>query len=82
MVYCPCCLSGQAYYTPQSFAGKVVFQEGVRYVLVSPGSGWWPDLGSPELAGYDVRLVPMASLCASLSVDWPLEVAWNHVSRL
>jgi len=27
-----------------------------------------------ELAGYDISQVPMASLCAGLSVDWPLEV--------
>jgi len=32
-----------------------------------------------ELAGYDISQVPMASLCAGLSVDWPLEVAQNLV---
>jgi len=28
---------------------------------------------------YDIRRVPMALLCAGLSVDRPLEVAQNHV---
>jgi len=32
-----------------------------------------------ELAGYDILQVPMAALCAGLSVDWPLEVAQDHV---
>jgi transposase-like protein len=32
-----------------------------------------------QLAGYDISQVPMASLCAGLSVDWPLEVAHTHV---
>ena len=32
-----------------------------------------------ELAGYDISHVPMASLCAGLSVTWPLEVAQNLV---
>jgi len=32
-----------------------------------------------ELAGYDIRQLPMTSLCAGLSVDWPLEVAQNLV---
>jgi len=35
-----------------------------------------------ELAGYDVSQVPIASLCAGLSVAWPLEVAQNHVPNL
>jgi len=33
------------------------------------------------LAGYDIRQVPMALLCASLSVDWPLEVARDRGSN-
>jgi hypothetical protein len=28
---------------------------------------------------YDISQVPMASLCAGLSVAWPLEVSQNHV---
>jgi transposase-like protein len=32
-----------------------------------------------ELAGYDISHVPMASLCAGLSVTWPLGVAQNLV---
>jgi len=32
-----------------------------------------------ELAGYDTSQMPMASLCAGLSVTWPLEVAQNLV---
>jgi len=32
-----------------------------------------------ELAGYDISQVPMATLCAGLSVAWPLEAAQNHV---
>jgi transposase-like protein len=32
-----------------------------------------------ELAGYDIRQVPMAALCTGLSVDWPLEVAQDNV---
>jgi hypothetical protein len=32
-----------------------------------------------QLAGYDLSQVPMASLCAGLSVDWPVEVAHSHV---
>jgi len=32
-----------------------------------------------ELAGYDISQVPMASLCAGLSVNWPLEVTQDHV---
>jgi hypothetical protein len=32
-----------------------------------------------ELAGYDISRVPMTSLCAGLSVIWPLEVARDHV---
>jgi hypothetical protein len=35
-----------------------------------------------ELAGYDIRHVPMASLCAGLAVTWPLEVAQNLVPTL
>jgi hypothetical protein len=35
-----------------------------------------------ELAGYDISQVPMAALCAGLSVAWPLEVAQNHVPNL
>lgn len=35
-----------------------------------------------ELAGYDISQVPMASLCAGLSVAWPLEVAQYHVPNL
>jgi len=33
----------------------------------------------PELAGYDIRQMPMASLCAGLSIVWPLEAAQNLV---
>jgi transposase-like protein len=32
-----------------------------------------------ELAGYDISHVPMASLCAGLSVNWPLQVNQNLV---
>ncbi len=32
-----------------------------------------------ELAGYDISQVPMASLCAGLSVVWPLEATQNEV---
>ena len=32
-----------------------------------------------ELAGYDISRLPMASLCAGLSVIWPLEGAQDHV---
>ncbi len=32
-----------------------------------------------ELAGYDISQVSMDSLCAGLSVAWPLEVTQNHV---
>jgi len=32
-----------------------------------------------ELAGYDISQVPMASLCAGLSVTWPVEIIQNHV---
>lgn len=32
-----------------------------------------------ELAGYDISRLPMTSLCAGLSVIWPLEVAQDHV---
>jgi hypothetical protein len=32
-----------------------------------------------ELAGYDISRLPMSSLCAGLSVIWPLEVAQDHV---
>jgi transposase-like protein len=32
-----------------------------------------------ELAGYDISQVPMASLCAGLSVTWPLVAAQNLV---
>ena len=32
-----------------------------------------------ELAGYDISQVPMASLCAGLSVIWPVEIIQNHV---
>ena len=35
-----------------------------------------------ELAGYDISQVPMTSLCAGLSVVWPLEVAQDHVPNL
>ena len=35
-----------------------------------------------ELAGYDISQVPMPSLCAGLSVTWPLEVAQNLVPNL
>jgi|GEM_PF-2723052 hypothetical protein len=34
-----------------------------------------------ELAGYDIRQIPMAWLCAGLSVDWPLETAQDHVLK-
>jgi len=33
-----------------------------------------------ELAGYDIRQVPMAALCTGLSIMWPLEV--SHVPNL
>jgi hypothetical protein len=29
----------------------------------------------PELAGYDIRQVPMAALCTGLSIMWPLKMA-------
>lgn len=32
-----------------------------------------------QLAGYDIIQVPMASLCAGLSLDWPLEANPSHV---
>jgi len=32
-----------------------------------------------ELAGYDLSQMPMATICEGFSVDWPLEVAQNHV---
>jgi hypothetical protein len=32
-----------------------------------------------QLAGYDISQVPMASLCAGLSADWPLEATRPHV---
>jgi len=32
-----------------------------------------------QLAGYDISQVPMASLCAGLSVQWPMEVPHAHV---
>jgi transposase-like protein len=32
-----------------------------------------------QLAGYDVSQVPMASLCAGLSIQWPMEVPHAHV---
>jgi len=35
-----------------------------------------------ELVGYDISQVPMASLCAGLTVTWPLEVPQNHVPNL
>ena len=35
-----------------------------------------------ELAGYDISKAPMASLCAGLTVTWPLEVARNYVPNL
>jgi Transposase IS66 family len=35
-----------------------------------------------QLAGYDISQVPMVSLCAGLSVDWPLEIAHTHVPNL
>jgi transposase-like protein len=32
-----------------------------------------------QLAGYDISELPMASLCAGLAPDWPLEVPHQHV---
>lgn len=32
-----------------------------------------------QLAGYDISQVPMASLCAGLSIDWPVKVTHSHV---
>jgi transposase-like protein len=34
-----------------------------------------------QLAGYDVSKIPMASLCAGLSVQWPMKVAHAHVQN-
>ena len=32
-----------------------------------------------QLAGYDISQVPMASLCAALSINWPVEAPHSHV---
>jgi transposase-like protein len=34
-----------------------------------------------QLSGYDISRLPMAAICNGLSVDWPLEVAQNHVPK-
>ncbi len=35
-----------------------------------------------QLAGYDISQLPMASLCAGLSMIWTTEAAQNHVPSL
>ncbi len=53
-----------------------------RYTPVSQDDQPWLRGKCPlELAGYDIRKLPMAALCAGLSVDWPLEVAQDHVTN-
>ena len=32
-----------------------------------------------ELAGYDISQTPMATICAGLSVAWPVEILQTHV---
>lgn len=59
--------------TAQRFLG--VFEKVYRFTPFSPDAQ--PRLRGKcplELAGYDLSQVPMASLCAGLSVDWSLEV--------
>jgi hypothetical protein len=62
----------------QLFLG--VFEKVYRFTPFSPDAQ--PRIRGKcplELAGYDIGSVPMASLCAGLSVLWPLEVAQNLV---
>ena len=64
--------------TARLFLG--VFEKVYRFTPFSPDAQ--PRIRDKcplELAGYDISQVPMASLCAGLSVTWPLEVAQNLV---
>jgi transposase-like protein len=64
--------------TARLFLG--VFEKVYRFTPFSPDAQ--PRIRGKcplELAGYDIRQVPMASLCAGLSIVWPLEAAQNLV---
>jgi len=60
--------------TAQSFLG--VFEKVYRFTPFSADAQARIRGKCPlELAGYDIRQIPMALLCTGLSVDWPLETA-------
>ena len=64
--------------TAQYFLG--VFEKVYRFTPFSVDARAGIRGKSPlELTGYDIRQVPMALLCAGLSVDWPLEVNRDRV---
>jgi len=70
--------------TAQDFLG--VFEKVYRFTPFSADAQGGVRGKSPlELAGYDIRQIPMALLCAGHSVDWPLELpqetAHNHVPK-
>jgi len=64
--------------TAQRFLG--VFEKVYRFTPFSADAQPRLRGKSPlELAGYDIRQMPMASLCAGLSVDWPSETTQDRV---
>jgi transposase-like protein len=64
--------------TAQRFLG--VFEKVYRFTPFSADAQPRLRGKSPlELAGYDIRQMPMASLCAGLSVDWPPETTQDRV---
>ncbi|RMF35820.1 MAG: hypothetical protein D6759_04290 [Chloroflexi bacterium] len=68
----------ESFETARLFLG--VFEKVYRFTPFSPDAQ--PRIrgkGPLELAGYDIRQVPTASLCAGLSIVWPLEAAQNLV---
>ena len=64
--------------TAQRFLG--VFEKVYRFTPFSADAQPRLRGKSPlELAGYDIRQMPMAPLCAGLSVDWPSETTQDRV---
>jgi transposase-like protein len=67
--------------TARLFLG--VFEKVYRFTPFSPDAQ--PRIRDKcplELAGYDISQAPMASLCAGLSVNWPLQVKQKLVPNL
>ena len=64
--------------TAQRFLG--VFEKVYRFTPFSADAQPRLRGKSPlQLAGYDIRQMPMATLCAGLSVDWPPETTQDRV---